>query len=39
MKRYKAVGLPCLELYSATTIDPAHELTQTDLCVRVQRSD
>lgn len=38
MKRYKPAGLPCLELYSATTIDPAHELNQTDLCVRVARS-
>lgn len=39
MKRYAAAGLPCLELYSATTIDPAHELNQTDLCVRLQRTD
>jgi AraC family transcriptional regulator len=37
MKRYQAAGLPCLELYSATAIDPAHELNQTDLCVRLQR--
>jgi AraC family transcriptional regulator len=37
MKRYRPAGLPCLELYSATTIDPAHELNQTDLCVRVTR--
>jgi AraC family transcriptional regulator len=35
MKRFKPAGLPCLELYSATTIDPAHELNQTDLCVRL----
>ena len=35
MKRYKSVGLPCLEVYSASTIDPAHELNQTDLCVRL----
>lgn len=35
MKRYKPAGLPCLEVYSATTIDPAHELNQTDLCVRL----
>lgn len=37
MTRYQAVGLPCLELYSTTTIDPAYELNQTDLCVRVVR--
>ena len=37
-KRYQPAGLPCLEIYSASTIDPAHELNQTDLCVRVVRS-
>jgi AraC family transcriptional regulator len=35
MKRYRAAGLPCLEVYSAARIDPAHELNQTDLCVRL----
>jgi AraC family transcriptional regulator len=35
MKRYQPAGLPCLEVYSATTIDPAHELNQTDLCLRL----
>jgi hypothetical protein len=36
-KRYQPAGLPCLEIYSTTTIDPTHELNQTDLCVRVVR--
>jgi AraC family transcriptional regulator len=38
MKRYRPAGLPCLEIYSASTIDPAHELNQTDLCVRLART-
>ena len=38
MKRYQPAGLPCLEIYSASTIDPAHELNQTDLCVRLVRN-
>ena len=38
MKRYRPAGLPCLEIYSANAIDPAHELNQTDLCVRVVRA-
>jgi AraC family transcriptional regulator len=37
MKRYQPAGLPCLELYSASKIDPAHELNQTDLFVRLAK--
>lgn len=36
LKRYKPAGLPCLEIYSASTIDPTRELNQTDLCVRIE---
>ncbi len=35
MKRYAPAGLPCLELYSASRIDPTYELNQTDLCIRL----
>jgi AraC family transcriptional regulator len=38
MTSYRAAGLPCLEIYSASRIDPALELNQTDLCVRVART-
>jgi AraC family transcriptional regulator len=37
MKRYQPAGLPCLEIYSASAIDTAHELNQTDLCIRLER--
>jgi AraC family transcriptional regulator len=36
MKRYTPGGLPVIEIYSATTIDPSHELNQTDICVRLE---
>jgi len=33
LRRYRIVGVPCIEIYHATRINPAYELNQTDLCI------
>ena len=35
LRRYRVVGMPCVEVYHATRINPAYELNQTDLCIPV----